>query len=72
MKNASPITRVATSLGRATAGFFGHFFFDFTAIAGLGMLGFGIWQWSQPAAYVTVGSIIFVSSLLGARAKAAQ
>lgn len=69
MKAKSPIARVSANMGKATAGFFGAFFFDFTALAGLGMIGYGIWQWSPPASMVVVGSIIFICSLFGARNK---
>lgn len=41
---------------------------DFLGVAGLGSMGWGIYQVSQPWAFIVMGAIIFTLALLASRA----
>lgn len=34
-----------------------------TMLGGIGLIGFGFWQWYPPAGYVMVGALLFAISL---------
>lgn len=38
---------------------------DLVALAGIGSIGWGVWQISQPFAWITIGSLVVGVALLG-------
>lgn len=39
--------------------------YDIFMLAGVVLIGTGVWQWSWPAALVTVGALLIVLTLIG-------
>lgn len=42
--------------------------YDLCMLVGILLIGTGVWQWSWPAALVTVGSLLIVLTLIGSGA----